>query len=61
MPASRVPLNEGMYPKSHGEAFHAKQKSLGELGLECRNLIKKPWAFIRVPLKGSIRVTIRDL
>ena len=27
----------------------------------CRNLIKKPGALIRVPLNGSIRVTIRDL
>ena len=27
----------------------------------CRNLIKKPWVFIRVPLKGSMRVTMRDL
>ena len=27
----------------------------------CRNLIKKPWPFTRVPLKGSMRVTIRDL
>ena len=31
------------------------------LSLQALFLIKKPWAFTRVPLKGSMRVTIRDL